>query len=162
MRIEEAVGDLLKREGLTVAVAESCTGGLIGHLLTSVSGSSTYFAGGIIAYSNRIKTALLGIRPGLLKRHGAVSESVARGMATGAMRRLKTDLGVGATGIAGPAGGTPEKPVGLVYIAVSGRAGTRWDRFMFEGNRAAIKQMAARRALAMLRDYLIQEGARHG
>lgn len=159
MRIEEEVGELLRKTGLTVAVAESCTGGLIGHLFTSVSGSSACFAGGIIAYSDRVKIEQLGIEAAVLHENGAVSEPVARGMAAGVMREFETDIGIGTTGIAGPEGGTPEKPVGLVHIAVAGRSGTVSDRVVFEGDRSTIKQEAAHRALKMLRDYLVQKGA---
>lgn len=154
----DKVGELLRGAGLTVSVAESCTGGLVGHLITAVSGSSAYFAGGTIAYSNRIKREHLGVGADVLRRHGAVSEPVARQMAVGIRRRFKTDLGIGLTGVAGPGGGTPLKPVGLVHIAVAGSAGVKAGRFVLTGDRSAIRRKAARRALDMLRDYLIQEG----
>ncbi|GAC1574439.1 MAG: hypothetical protein NVS3B18_08040 [Candidatus Dormibacteria bacterium] len=135
-----AAGDVLRARGWTVAVAESCTGGLLGAALTAVPGSSRYVRGGVIAYDNVLKTGLLGVDEGLLARYGAVSEEVAVAMAQGAQRRLKADVGVGITGVAGPRteGG---KPAGLVYVAMSSPAAAKVVRLDDdrgrEGNRAA-------------------------
>jgi PncC family amidohydrolase len=137
--------------GLTVATAESCTGGLVAHAITEISGSSGYLAGGIVAYSNAIKEALLGVPADVLASHGAVSAQVALAMADGARSRLGTDLGVGVTGVAGPDGGTEAKPVGLVYVAVSG--GGREPvvrRFLWTGDRSENKHWSAEAALRLL------------
>src|SRR3712207_5216894 len=117
--LAQHVGAQLQRRQLTVATAESCTGGLIGHLLTEIAGSSAYFMGGVIAYSNAVKHSLLDVPEATLAAVGAVSEETARAMAQGVRARLHTDIGIATTGIAGPGGGTPQKPVGLVYIAVA-------------------------------------------
>lgn len=140
-------------------MAESCTGGLLGHRLTSVSGSSAYFVGGIIAYANEVKMHELGVPAETLAAVGAVSVPVAERMAAGIRERFGSDVGVGITGIAGPAGGTPEKPVGLVFVAVAGPLGTVVGRFQFEGDRLAIKTAGSQAALDMLVPYLqTQEG----
>lgn len=122
--LEDVVGRMLISHGLTIAVAESCTGGHVSHQITNVSGSSAYMAGGIVAYSNRAKSKLLGVEPELLEIEGAVSEAVARLMAEGIRRRLSASIGISTTGIAGPTGGTPEKPVGSVWIALADDRGT--------------------------------------
>lgn len=152
--IEELIGDLLRRRTWRLAVAESCTGGLVGHHVTAVSGSSAYFLGGVIAYSDEVKRKQLGVSRRVLARHGAVSESVARAMATGVRRRFGADVGLSVTGIAGPEGGTAEKPVGLVFIGVAGPGVERAEQFCFEGDRAAVRCAACRAALEMLRDFL--------
>lgn len=139
---------------LTLATAESCTGGLIGHLITNVPGVSAWYAGGAIAYSNALKTELLGVEESLLAAHGAVSEPVARQMAEGARARLGADVAVAVTGIAGPGGGTSEKPVGLVYFSVSGAGGTVSAREIFKGDRDEIKAKSAEKALNMVLEYL--------
>lgn len=118
------VADVLLERHLTLATAESCTGGLVGGTLTSVPGSSAWYLGGVVAYDNRIKTALLGVPSATLSRHGAVSPQTARAMARGILERTGADLAVSVTGIAGPSGGTPSKPVGLVYIGLA-RRGSR-------------------------------------
>lgn len=120
-----AVGQLLTERGETLSTAESCTGGLIGHRITSVAGSSAYYKGGVISYSNEIKERVLGVDGELLERHGAVSEPVVRQMAEGVRRLMDTDYGVATSGVAGPGGGTAEKPVGMVWIAVATREVTR-------------------------------------
>jgi len=135
---------------LTIATAESCTGGLIAHRLTNVSGISNHFLGGLVAYSNAIKMQFLGVAEEALIAHGAVSDVVARQMAEGARERFGADVAVGVTGIAGPGGGTPEKPVGLVYIAVATAAKTVVSCNVFEGNREQIKHQSAETALTML------------
>jgi len=136
--------------GRTLAVAESCSGGLIAHRITDVSGASACFVGGVVAYGNEVKQALLGVNREDLEQHGAVSEPVARQMAEGVRGRMQADYGVGVTGIAGPDGGTPEKPVGLVYIAVADGSETVVTRNLFTGDRGQVKSLAADRALAML------------
>ncbi len=136
--------------GLTVATAESCTGGLVGHLVTGVPGSSTYFRGGIVAYSDEVKAALLGVPREMLASHGAVSAQVALAMAAGARRVIGADVAVAVTGIAGPDGGTAAKPVGLTYIAVAGPAGSEVRRSQWAGDRASNKLDSAEAALMLL------------
>lgn len=153
--MEEVAGRLLRERDLTLAVAESCTGGLIGHRLTSVSGSSDYFMGGCIAYSNASKVSQLDVPAELLAGCGAVSEEVACSMADGARRRFAADVGLSVTGIAGPTGGSPEKPVGLVYIGLADAGGAAAHRHAFTGNRARIKEWSSQMALDYLRRYLL-------
>jgi len=141
-------------QNLTVATAESCTGGLIGHILTNVSGSSEYFDRGIISYSNRAKMELLGVSEVMLKEHGAVSEEVAKAMAEGVRKRSNVNVGISTTGIAGPKGGTKEKPVGLVYIAVSTEKDTIVKKFTFPGDRLQNKMNTCNVALNTLLDVL--------
>jgi nicotinamide-nucleotide amidase len=148
------VSQLLVQKQLRVATAESCTGGLIGHMLTNVSGSSAYYLCGLITYSNAAKHQLLGVPNETLQSYGAVSKQVAQAMAE-AMRTLShVDITVSTTGIAGPTGGTKEKPVGLVYIAVAGPSGTNVQSFQFHGNRLEIKQQTCHAALTMLYEEL--------
>ena len=155
--LSKQVGDLLACKNLTLAVAESCTGGLLGHCITSISGSSTYFKGGVIAYSNDIKTSMLGVAPELLAREGAVSEAVAGAMAEGIMNRFGADIGIGITGVAGPTGGTDKKPIGLVYIGLTHNGDSVVRKFSFSGEtREQIKQAGAQAALEMLIKYLSQ------
>ena len=132
----------------------TCTGGLVSARLTSVPGSSDYFLGGVVAYDNRVKEGTLGVRRETLARHGAVSAQCAREMAQGVRDRLGTDIGVSLTGIAGPGGGTPEKPVGLVYIAWALPKKTTVKRFLFAGDRAQIRERAANAALHGLCRFL--------
>jgi nicotinamide-nucleotide amidase len=141
--LPETVGALLVAKGLTLAIAESCTGGLAAELVTRVSGASRYFLGGVVAYANQAKTALLGVPPELIAQHGAVSEAVARAMAEGARIQLGADIGLAFTGIAGPEGGTPEKPVGLVHWAVASGSGTEHRERVFIGDRHSIRRRAA-------------------
>lgn len=157
MRIEEKVGALLRQRKLMLATAESCTGGLLGHRLTNVPGSSDYYLGGVVAYSNRLKEALLGVEPRTLRTHGAVSEETAREMARGARQRLGADLAVSITGIAGPTGGTAEKPVGLTYVALSADGDEKCQRFVFGGDRLGNKEAAAEAAMRLITD-LLQRG----
>lgn len=159
---ETEVGTKLVDLGLTIATAESCTGGLIGHLLTNVSGSSAYYVGGLVAYAYAVKTRELGIDPGLLDRLGAVSEPVARQMASRVRETFRADVGVATTGIAGPTGGTPDKPVGLVYIAVCDGAGCRVECRRFEGRRTEIKEAAAQAALKLVWECLPADAAAAG
>jgi PncC family amidohydrolase len=136
--------------GLTVAVAESCTGGLVGHLITEVSGSSGYFLGGPIAYSDAAKQSQLGVAADVLSAHGAVSAQVAVAMAHGARERLGADIAVAVTGVAGPDGGTAAKPVGLTYVAIADAAGDDVRRYQWAGDRSENKLASARAALEML------------
>ncbi len=155
--LEEEVGRALIARGLTVATAESCTGGLVSHRLTNVSGSSAYLLGGVVAYANEAKERLLGVQRASLERHGAVSEVVALEMARGACERLGADVGVSTTGIAGPTGGTPAKPVGLVYVAVAGVLGEAADHVVFPGDRIQNKEDAAELALRLLMTRLLPD-----
>ncbi|MEO5964421.1 MAG: CinA family protein [Candidatus Limnocylindrales bacterium] len=136
--------------GLTVATAESCTGGLVAHLLTEVPGSSAYVRGGIVAYADEVKRAQLGVPADVLAAHGAVSAQVAVAMAEGVRDRLETDLGVSVTGVAGPDGGSESKPVGLVYVAVAGLGAPLVRRFLWSGDRSANKRDSAAAAIELL------------
>ena len=149
--LEEVVGRLLRESGSTIAAAESCTGGLLMSRLTDVPGSSEYVMGGVVAYSNALKTDWLGVSPALLEEHGAVSEPVAVAMADGIRARHETTLGVGITGIAGPTGGSSAKPVGTVAIAVSTPEGARVRTHLFRGDRQQIKFWATQAALEQIR-----------
>ena len=153
--MEEVVGRRLAMTDFTLAVAESCTGGLIAQRLTNVPGSSKYFIEGVVTYSNESKTRLLGVDKKVIKEFGAVSQQVARDMARGVRHKAKTDFGLAATGIAGPEGGTKEKPVGLVYIALADDAHTEHKRFVIPGDRELIRWRASQAALDMLRRRLI-------
>ena len=150
-QLEGIIGQLLNKNNLTLATAESCTGGYLAHMITSVSGSSKYFKGSIIAYSNDIKTAHLGVSTEDLRKHGAVSEKVAKAMAEGVRRELNTDIGIATTGIAGPDGGTIEKPVGTVWIAYSDQYKTFSKKFNFSRNRTFVIHWSALAALNMIR-----------
>ena len=150
MRLEQKVSDKFIQGKKTLALAESCTGGLIGDRLTNIPGASAFFLLGIIAYDYAAKTKMLGISPALLKKHGAVSLETASAMADHVRKILKTDYGLGVTGIAGPGGATKTKPVGLVFIAVSTRQKTTVKKFLFKGTRVTIKMKAAQSALKML------------
>lgn len=152
-RIEEKVGRLLRKRGATISVAESCTGGLIAHRITSVSGSSDYFESGIVSYSNQAKVELLGVPLSLIDQYGPVSEPVARTMAEGIRGKRKTTIGLATTGVAGPLGGTPKTPVGTVFIALACTDGTVVRRFHFTGKRTKIKRLAAEKALEMILEY---------
>jgi PncC family amidohydrolase len=139
---------------LTLATAESCTGGLIGHAITEHSGSSAYYLGGVVSYADRVKTDLLGVPASALQAHGAVSAQVAAAMAEGACRRFGADLGLAVTGIAGPDGGTESKPVGLVYVAVAGAAGAEVRRHQWHGDRGANKVRSAEAAVRLVLERL--------
>lgn len=152
--IEERVGRQLSAHEWTLATAESCSGGLIAHRVTNVPGSSAYFLGGVVTYSNEAKQNLLGVSADKLASEGAVSEPVARAMAEGVCERFKADIGVGVTGIAGPGGGTAEKPVGLVYIGVSRWGETRVRRYVFNGTRADIKIQTAETVLTLIEELI--------
>ncbi len=146
-----ALLDLLRGRGLTVATAESCTGGLIAAALTSVAGSSDVVACGFVTYSNAAKTAMLGVSPALIATQGAVSEAVALRMAEGALERSDAALAVAVTGIAGPGGGSPEKPVGLVWFGAARRSARPWaEREVFPGDRTDVREATVRQALRLL------------
>lgn len=150
-RLEARVGALLKVKGSTIGAAESCTGGLVLHRLTNIPGSSEYVLGGVVAYSNAIKMALLQVQETTLAIHGAVSEQVAAEMATGARKVLGVDIALSITGIAGPGGGSPQKPVGLTYIGLAGRDNLLLvRRHVWPGDRESIKAASADAALALV------------
>ena len=151
---EEVLGKRLADMGLTLAVAESCTGGLLGHLITNVPGSSTWFKGGVVAYDNNVKKTILKVGADTLKRYGAVSEQVARQMALGVRKRLNAGIGVAVTGIAGPSGGTTKKPVGTVFVAVTDGKNVRKKRLALKGTRKGIKKAAATAALTEIKRAL--------
>jgi nicotinamide-nucleotide amidase len=155
--MEEVVGNLLRERGVTLAVAESCTGGLIAHRLTNVPGSSDYLEWGVVVYSNRSKIDMLGVPAEVIEKHGAVSEETARAMAEGVRKLGKTTIGVGVTGIAGPTGGTEEKPVGTVFIALTDDDGTEANRYFFGffGSREQIKLFTSQVALNNLRKRIL-------
>lgn len=148
------IGSLLRQRNLTLALAESCTGGLIGDRITDVPGSSCYFLGGIVAYSNAAKEAILGVRSATLEAYGAVSPQCAAEMAQGARRLLKADIALSVTGIAGPTGGMPGKPVGLTYFHLSATDTEISHREVWQGARRANKEDSARAALQLLAAYL--------
>jgi nicotinamide-nucleotide amidase len=151
--LEFALGARLKKRGLTLAAAESCTGGLLGGRITAVAGSSAWFLGGVVSYANAAKVRLLGVPARVLARHGAVSPECAAAMAEGARRALKADLGVSITGVAGPGGGTKDKPVGLVHLAVSGPGRRRASRRLeINGPREAVRSRAVTAALRLVFD----------
>jgi len=141
------LGKHLKERGLTISVAESCTGGLVMDKITDVSGSSEYFMGGVVTYSDELKMKILGVKEETLKRVGAVSEEVAQEMAKGVKNLTSTDIGVSTTGIAGPTGATPTKPVGLVYIGFCSVNEEIVERHIFKGDRRMVKEQAAQAAL---------------
>ena len=157
--LEMRVGVLLRRRGLTLATAESCTGGLVGHRLTNVPGSSDYYLGGVVAYANAAKVALLGVDAALLVREGAVSAAVALQMAAGARERFGADIGLSTTGIAGPAGGTADKPIGLVFIALAAEGDTCCERHVWPHDREGNKAASAQRALEMVLEHLERFGS---
>ena len=157
--VDEQVAALLLQQRLTVAVAESCTGGLVLGRLTDRPGASAFVPGGIVAYSNAVKEALVGVAPDLIAAHGAVSEEVAVALAEGARERLHADIGIGVTGVAGPDGGTPEKPVGTVWIAISGPDGRRLVRRADQrGTRADVRERTTTAAMHLLRRLLLGAG----
>ena len=155
--LETTVVRLLTEQKLTLALAESCTGGGIAHRVTNVPGASAVFPGGVVVYSNAAKQKFLGVRPELLARHGAVSEAVARAMAEGARDKFSADFALAVTGIAGPTGGTKAKPVGTVFIALAGAPGTVVERKFNPGGRKRFKELTAQQALEMLRARLVRD-----
>jgi nicotinamide-nucleotide amidase len=153
--LEEIVGNLLRSHQATLAVAESCTGGLIAHRLTNIAGSSDYFERGVVVYSNRAKIELLKVPEDLLDAVGAVSSPVAEKMAEGVRQISRSTLGLGVTGIAGPGGGSAEKPVGTVFIALSSPRGTVSKKYQFWGDRAQIKSISAHTAIDWVRRFFL-------
>jgi PncC family amidohydrolase len=154
MSLEQEIGNLLRQKGLTLGVVESASGGLISHRITNVPGSSDYYKGSITAYSNEVKIKVVGLREDTINRYGAVSPQVAEEMAQGGRKTLAVDICLADTGIAGPSGATPGKPVGLFYIGLSHREGTYSQKHIFHGGREQNKQSAAEAALSWLKDYL--------
>lgn len=153
-QLEEVVGSLLRQQGLTLATAESCTGGLLAGRITEVAGSSEYFHEGVVSYANEAKVDLLNVPPEVISEHGAVSEQVAELMAKGIRRRAGAGLGIGITGIAGPGGGSEAKPVGLVFISLADESGAETRRFLFPGDRFLIRHLAVHAAMDMIRRKL--------
>lgn len=152
--IIEKISNLLKQKNYKVATAESCTGGLIANILTNISGSSEYFDRGIVSYSNEAKMDLLGVSEEILKEYGAVSKQVAVAMADGVRTKSKVDIGIATTGVAGPTGGTIDKPVGLVYVSISTKNDTIVKKFNFSWDRLQNKEETCKAALNMLLDVL--------
>ena len=150
MKLEQKIASLLTAKKQTLAVAESCTGGLLANTLTNVPGSSVFFMLGVVTYSNAAKTKTLKIPAAVIKKHGAVSAAVAQRMAQGVRRILKTDIGIGVTGIAGPTGASATKPVGLTYIAISQGKKDAVFEYRFKGSRVANKQQAVKAALQII------------
>lgn len=148
--LERQLYDLLTSRELTLATAESCTGGLIGHLVTTVPGSSAYYVGGVIAYSNALKRSLLDVPESILETRGAVSRECAEAMARGIRERTGADIGVATTGIAGPTGATPSKPVGLVYVACATPRGVVCEEHRFQGDRLTNIRLTAEAALRLV------------
>ena len=148
------LADLLQGSGLKLAMAESCTGGLIAASITAVAGSSGYFCGGVVAYSNDVKQRLLKVPGGMLAMYGAVSDEVARAMAEGAREQLGADIGLAVTGIAGPGGATQDKPVGTVFIALADAGQSLAQRYQFGGDREAVRKATMKAGLEWLKQYL--------
>jgi len=158
--LEQEVAGLLLALKITIAIAESCTGGLICHRLTNISGSSEYLEAGVVSYSNRSKMVLLGVPEQIVRDHGAVSEACVRAMALGVKRLADTDLGLSVSGIAGPTGGTTEKPVGTVHMALAWKEDVTCWRYLFKGCRREIKERTSEEALLRIRDYC--QSMKHG
>jgi nicotinamide-nucleotide amidase len=158
--LEQVIGRLLREHGLTLAVAESCSGGFLSHRITNVPGSSDYFLEGVIVYSNKAKRDLLGVPERTIEMHGAVSAPVARAMATGIRERAQSTYGLSITGIAGPGGGTEQKPVGLVFTALAGERGVRVEKNLFLGTRDQVKFQSSQKSLDMLRRRILNERRR--
>jgi nicotinamide-nucleotide amidase len=157
MRLEKAIGDHLKNKGWTLSIAESCTGGLICDRITNISGSSEYFMGGMVNYSNESKVNHLGIPLDDIKKHGAVSSLVARKMAQGVRKAFRTRLGLSTTGVAGPTGGTKRSPIGRVFVGIA-RGRRTWVRKLdLRGSRREIKEKAAERSLEFLYEILVEK-----
>ncbi len=152
--LEVLVGELLRRHNLKLAVAESCTGGLASHIITNVPGSSDYYLGGVTSYANQVKVSLLQVSQATLEVHGAVSAETVLEMARGVRLALGADIGVSISGIAGPSGGTPEKPVGTVWIGLSSARDELARHFLWQGDRLTIKQQSVEAALRLLVEYM--------
>ncbi len=152
--IEDIIGDLLRKQHLTLSIAESCTGGLISDKITNTPGSSEYFIGGVVVYNNKIKKQFGGVKDETLKKYGAVSKETVIELANGIRERFNTDIGIGVSGIAGPTGATKDKPIGLVYIAIANNRESQFEQYNFNGNRRMIKEKSAMAALDFLRRFL--------
>ncbi|MEN6299397.1 MAG: CinA family protein [Anaerolineaceae bacterium] len=152
--LEVVIGELLRQRGWRLAVAESCTGGLIGNLITNIAGSSTYYVGSVTAYAYEAKVRLLGVKWETLEKFGAVSEETVLEMARGIRKALAADIGLSVSGIAGPGGGTPDKPVGLTWIGLSDATTEKAWHYIWQGDRIAIKNQAAQAAMQLLVDHL--------
>ena len=157
--LAERVGAACRASGRTLATAESCTGGLVAHLITEVPGSSAYFLGGLVTYADDVKTGLADVSPAVLTAHGAVSAQVAVAMAEGARQRLDVDVAVAVTGVAGPDGGTEAKPVGLVYVAVADASGDTVRRHQWAEDRTGNKRASAAAALSLVIERLTTAGS---
>ena len=157
MELEKTIGNLLREKGWTLSIAESCTGGLICDRITNVSGSSDYFMGGMVTYSNESKAEHLGVPLSIIKRHGAVSPQVARRMAQGVRKAFGTTFGLSTTGVAGPTGGTKRSPIGRVFIGISDPKRTWVKRLDLRGSRREIKKKAAQKSLGFLYKKLIEK-----
>ncbi len=153
--LEVQVGELLLQHGLWLAAAESCTGGLVSHLITNVPGSSEYFLGGVVAYANEVKIRVLGVDPETLKQYGAVSEQTVLEMARGIRYYLGADIGISVSGIAGPSGGSSDKPVGTVWIGLSSATEKFARHYLWAGNRLSVKEQSAQAALQLLVKHLL-------
>ena len=153
--LEQEIGDWLRQKGLTLGAVESASGGLISHRITNVPGSSDYYKGSITSYSNDVKIKVVGVKAETLSQYGAVSPQVAEEMAAGGRKVLGVDICIADTGVAGPAGATPGKPVGLFYLGLSYRGGTFSRKHNFQGSREQNKESAAEAALAWLKEYLL-------
>jgi PncC family amidohydrolase len=154
MEPETVVGRLLEQRGFTLALAESCTGGLVSHRITNVPGSSVYYRGSVTAYSNEIKETVLQVKRDTLLQHGAVSEKAALEMAQGVRRLFQVDISLAVTGIAGPGGGTPDKPVGLTFVALAAPNVEKVDRYVWDGDRWENKEHSAEAVFGLLHCYL--------
>ncbi len=154
--LEEEIGDLLRKHKLKIGVAESATGGLISHRITNIPSSSEYFEGSIISYSDKVKTNLLAVKESTLRNYGAASSETCKEMAQGVRREMDVDIGLASTGIAGPSGGTSEKPVGLVYIGLATKNVLISKKFVFHGNRDENKKTFSDAALSTLKKYLLK------
>ena len=152
--VARKVGSYLAHNHLTLSVCESCTGGMLGALITSIPGSSEYFMGGILAYSDAIKRRVIGVKARTLNQHGAVSREVAREMALAVKKKMTSDIGISITGIAGPSGGSREKPVGLVYVGLAMKRRIVVKEFSFKGGREVIRRSACQQALSLLHEIL--------
>lgn len=161
-QLENLIGEFLLRRGWKLAVAESCTGGLIGHRITNIPGSSDYYLGSVTAYAYEAKVRLLGVSWAVLEKYGAVSEEVALDMANGIRRALVADIGLSVTGIAGPGGATPDKPVGLTWIGLSAPGYEGAWKYIWGGNRIQNKESSAEQALQLLVDFLRIEESGNG
>ena len=152
--LAQSVGELLNKLHLTLGLAESCTGGMIASCITDIPGSSAYFEGGVVAYSYAVKMHLLGVPASTLERYGAVSAETVMAMARGARKLLNVDVALAVTGIAGPSGGTTDKPVGLTYIGLASPRGELWRKYIWKGNRRKNRAQSARAALEVLKEHL--------